>query len=1195
MSELADGALVAGRYRVEQRLGSGGTAEVYRVLDRQLGRPVALKRLASSVAAGRGNLRAFEREYYTLTQLRHPNIVSAHDFGYDGAAPFYTMTLLEGDDLRDLAPLPWRRACEVMADVASALGLIHSRRLVHGDVTARNVRCAPGGRATLIDFGTMSTIGAPGELRGTPPHVAPELGTGQPVDERTDLYALGALAYWLLSGEHAYPVANLFELTAAWRRCPPPVGAVAEVPDGLGDLVMALLEPDPAARPDNAAAVLERVTALAGIAGREEPATARAYLASPPLIQRRGELDRLECALDAAAAGRGSAFVIDGEQGLGANRLLREWVLRAKTRGALVLSASSSAGVGAFGVARVLARQLLEGGGSAARRAAAPDLDVLGGLVPELGGGEAMAAQPLERHAQLAAALRDWLFTVAAERLVAVAVADLRACDDATLGWLAALAAGAPGAKLMLVATAGDDGRASPPLLAGVRQRCETLDLAPLDSDGTAVLVESMFGRVPHVERLAQSVYELCQGNPWQCLALVRHLADSGAVRYRDGAWSVPRDLVVRDVPSSLDAWLSSRVAALDGDARHLAEILAISRAALTVDDCVSLMDCAADAVFGAIHRLTMARIVVVAGARVSLAQAGLARALRSTMSDARCQDLHGRIGAALVSRGFDSEQCRLEAGYHLLRGGDPATGANLIADAATDTGLLASATGGEVVHALEAALAEYDRSGRQPRRQRVVLCALVRCAFLLDPSLVRYADRAVDALRRDAGIDAAEELAAAGQLPRVAALQRAVTDAARRCVDLPPAERGFDAFEAIQQLLLTSFSLMGVGINRLDIPAVQRVTRLIEPLAALGVPAAQVAHRFVLTVVDAMQGRQDRAQAGRHAFVEALSDPALFGAIPEDRRQSLIAAQIHGIGMLESLRGGEAGLRWAAELDRMKLAAFAPAAMQIRVLTYLFNGDEIRADACRAQLDVLALQRAPVWHLDEWILPYLAGPYDLWGDVVGLRHAVSQLRPVAAEHPGYEPFLRFALGAYHRERGELDVARAELETALRLAPPGEHVAWSPSIAAYVHTLVCARQFVRAIDEGERAMERSRADGLAELWVCGRVEPQLALARAHLGDFDAAATRLDAFIRASERESMPRPLLGKCYEARALVATLAGDRQAFVTAAGRAGACFRATGNSKLIAAHERLWKTAASVRRWRPARERAQSDIVTR
>ena len=1193
---LSRGAMIAGRYRVDRLLGRGGAAEVYSVRDEQRDRAVALKRLIAPLEPrGRSSRLSFEREYYTLTQLRHPHVVCAYDFGYNRARPFYTMQLLDGDDLRDLAPLPWRRVCSVLSDVASALALMHSRRLVHGDVSARNVRCARDGRATLIDFGTMSTIGAAGRLQGTPPHIAPELGTGQPVDERSDLYALGTLAYWLLCREHAYPVQTLRQLSLAWRVPPPHIATIANVPEAFGALIMSMIEPDPIARPDGAAEVIDRLNAIAGRASREETATAQAYLANPTLIQRQPQLARLVSALDAADRGRGASLVIRGEAGLGASRLLRELVLRAKTRGALVLSAAAGSDSGAFAVARVLARQLLTSAGATAAVAAEPHRDALGALLSGLGDHDALAPQPIERRAQLASALSEWFSTAAANRLVLIAVADLRLCDDASLGFLAALAAGAADTRLVIAATLGDDGPANPGLLDGLLQRSEALTLEALDRHGTRSLTESVFGRVPHVERLAELTHELCQGNPLQSLELARHLTQSGAVRYRDGEWSIPRDLTVRHLPSSLGAWFTSRVATLSGEARVLAELLAIRRGSLTVHECVVLMAARPEAVFAALDRLTMVRMVVVANDRVALAQDGLGRALRAELSDERRRDLHGRVGRALAARAFDTELGKLEAGYHLLRGGAPSAGANLIADAATDSAALFASTGAEVIEALEAALAEYDRTGSEPRRRMVVLTALIRCAFLLDPSLVRYADRVLSELQQSAGLTLGAELAArAPHEPRVHALQRAMLTAARRHSELPPNERGFNVFDAAEQLVLTGFSLIGVGINQLDTAAVERIARVIEPLGELGPTPAAAAHRLFLTVIDAMQGRQTRAQQGRHDFIAALSDANVFPGLSEGRRHGLIAAQMHGIGLLESLRGGDQGLVRAAELDAMGLKAFAPAAMQIRVLTHLFNGDERRADACRAQLDVLALQHAPMWHLDTWILPYLAGPYDLWGDVIGLKHAVAQLRPVAAAYPGYEPFLRFALGAYHRERGKLAIARSELEAALALAPAGTHVAWSPSIAAYVHTLVCARDYHGALEHGERAMTRARADGLAELWVCGRIEPQLAIARAHLGQGDESARRLDEFIRDSERAAMPRPMLGKCYEARALVATLAADREGFDEAARRAGVCFRATGNPKLIAAHERLWKTARTVRNWRPPRHGSQSDVVT-
>jgi serine/threonine-protein kinase len=195
-------------------------AVVYRVIDgAKDGRALALKRL-NPAAGDKAKLvhTLFEREYHALAQLAHPRVVEVHDYGVDEIGPYYTMELLDGSDLRELSPMPWKQLCSLMRDVCSALSLLHSRRLLHRDLTPRNVRVTSDGRAKLIDFGAMTPFGLAREVIGTPPHLAPEVVRGQPLDGRTDLYALGALFYWLLTGRHAYPARRASALDALSSR-----------------------------------------------------------------------------------------------------------------------------------------------------------------------------------------------------------------------------------------------------------------------------------------------------------------------------------------------------------------------------------------------------------------------------------------------------------------------------------------------------------------------------------------------------------------------------------------------------------------------------------------------------------------------------------------------------------------------------------------------------------------------------------------------------------------------------------------------------------------------------------------------------------------------------------------------------------------------------------------------------------------
>jgi serine/threonine-protein kinase len=130
------------RYQVRETLGRGGMAVVYRVFDAQDGRELALKQLLPQREQGDAHKVAalFEREYHTLAQLTHPRVIEVYDFGVEAGRAYYTMELLDGGDLRERCPLTWRDACRLMFDVCSSLALLHSRRLVHRDISPRNVR-----------------------------------------------------------------------------------------------------------------------------------------------------------------------------------------------------------------------------------------------------------------------------------------------------------------------------------------------------------------------------------------------------------------------------------------------------------------------------------------------------------------------------------------------------------------------------------------------------------------------------------------------------------------------------------------------------------------------------------------------------------------------------------------------------------------------------------------------------------------------------------------------------------------------------------------------------------------------------------------------------------------------------------------------------------------------------------------------
>jgi eukaryotic-like serine/threonine-protein kinase len=277
-------AALAGRYAFERQLGRGGMATVYLARDLRYDRAVAVKVLRPELSTGQTAAR-FLREIRIAARLQHPHIAAVLDSGEiaadpggsgDAAAPllYYVMPYVEGETLRDRmrreGPLPVAGATRVLAGVLGALSHAHTHGVLHRDIKPENVILA-GEHAYVLDFGiarimddVSSAAGAltmTGVAIGTPAYMAPEqMLPGEAVDARTDVYAVGMLAYELLAGRPAFPN-HLARLASA---APSLSEARPDVPPALARVVARCLERDPAARFANADEVLPALLAAAG-------------------------------------------------------------------------------------------------------------------------------------------------------------------------------------------------------------------------------------------------------------------------------------------------------------------------------------------------------------------------------------------------------------------------------------------------------------------------------------------------------------------------------------------------------------------------------------------------------------------------------------------------------------------------------------------------------------------------------------------------------------------------------------------------------------------------------------------------------------------------------------------------------------------------------------------------------------------
>ena len=276
------------RYELGPVLGQGGMAKVHQGLDRQLGRQVAIKVLAPPFDRDREFVERFQREARAAAGLSHPNIVAVFDSGSDDGTHYIVTELVEGETLADRlrrdGPIPQAEAVAVAVDIARALAAAHERGLIHRDIKPGNVMLLPDARVKVVDFGIARAAGSDtltntGVVLGSTAYLSPEQASGQPVDERADLYALGCVLYEMLTGRVPFsadtPIATMYRHV---NEDPPPPSTFAQIPSELEDIVMRALEKDPKRRFASAfeleAALLAVPLARSGDTMRLEPAAA---------------------------------------------------------------------------------------------------------------------------------------------------------------------------------------------------------------------------------------------------------------------------------------------------------------------------------------------------------------------------------------------------------------------------------------------------------------------------------------------------------------------------------------------------------------------------------------------------------------------------------------------------------------------------------------------------------------------------------------------------------------------------------------------------------------------------------------------------------------------------------------------------------------------------------------------------------
>jgi hypothetical protein len=1129
-------------------------AVVYEATDLSTGRRVALKRLRAAQGEMQIAFAAlFEREFLALAELRHPRIVDVYDYHVDESGPYYTMELLEGGDLQRIAPLDYRAACSLAHDICSALSLVHSRRMVFRDISPNNVRRTADGFAKLIDFGALAPMGPSREVVGTLPCVAPEAVGFAPLDGRTDLFALGATLYFALVRRHAYPARSVEELVEVWKRAPSkPSELVVGIPPALDQLVLELLQLDPERRPATAGEVMERLSAIAGLAPDEHLLVKQAYLATPALVGRDGILEAVRMQVTRAKAGAGSSICFQGPCGIGRSRMLDASGLEAKRMGMLVLRADArDAQLGEYGVVRALARALLTQAPTLARGLAQPFEAQLGRIIPELrSAAQAPASDAADQqdfHRGLQSSLRHWIWAVASACPIVISVDDLERIDLPSAAFVGLMSRDATRHHVLML-TAQTSGAPLPPALQEalqVHRRFATcIRLDPLELGLTQRLLGSLFGDVPNLPLLTQHVQRITRGTPGDVVRLAQHLVQENVITYRSGTWSLPEQLSASALPSSMAQALDRRVGRLSAAARLLCHGLACEpRWSFRFDECARLLgETNAASVMKHLSELLAADFVSHADGSYSIAHGTLHAILCRDLPLAAQREVHAHLSAVCAARGdmFRAAQHlfhaqRNEQGLQALVEFAVTSTARSDADAQVFQELLRTLPA-DAQETFALGLALCERMQRPARERRALLVRMSGLATLEKPQRQTFAQvrSLIEDLSDDVGLDCFADLPPSGDA--LAHVRSALGRAVARYHARPAEQRVMDPVTAIPELVKAMAAVLGVIAYTSDYAGWATLPSL-SALCPLS-PALTVMHWLVEGMGLRLGGRTEAALALYGKVLERFDQPDRAG-LPDVHHRYMRLRIVGGVGVLEAAMGKASSLSRAKEVAAE--SRFESTALLIQQIYQLFQGDLREAKHTKQRLELLRLESNSQQPIEAQHMLLELAAHALAQDMTGLKRTLDGLSSYQLLNADLETSCVYGRGEYHRMRGDPQSALAEIEQALQHMRAGQHLLWVYAASAHVRTLLDLERVDRACELGRAYLEAAQRLGYTR----NHVRAALSLALLRKGEHEAALRLADEAVNEVRGMGSTGLHLAVACEARAQVAAVTGDTQAY--------------------------------------------------
>jgi tRNA A-37 threonylcarbamoyl transferase component Bud32/tetratricopeptide (TPR) repeat protein len=1157
----------AGRYEIHEEIGRGGMGSIHRAVDRFTSRVVAYKRMLVDNEHSRARAMAlFRREYEALSRLPHPNIVQVYDYGLEESGPFYVMELLSGDDLTKVAPLDVGQACRVLRDVASALALLHARRLLHRDISPNNIRLTADGRAKLLDFGALTPFGRPKEIVGTPVCIAPECLEAANLDQRVDLYALGAVAYWLLTRRTHLRASSVEELASALEEPPvPPSFHVPGLPAALDDLVMALLARDRIARPDSAAAVIEKLTVIGGVLPEsDERAVAFSYLARPPLVGREEALERLQSSVDEALEAKGSSVLVEAHPGTGRSAVLDDLAFYAQSTGATVLRVHGELEKKAFSAVGAIVESL---------HALYPDMK---GLEAGRSGRPSSASsagssrvdsavQAAERRATMLATAKTLVLEAANRAPLLLVIDDVDELDEPSASLVASLSSESAERPIAIIASAATTHDAArSPALRLYAASASSMVLDPLSTDQFAELVRRVFGPVPNAVSFAKWLHAQSGGLPAAAMDVARLLLQQGCISYTRGTFALPADADRELQNAPLAQANLSRLGGVGDTARSIAVALALHGRSLSLQQISSALPAPLATVVLAIEELVSADVVTLQDDVATLSSAAMSAALTASVGDDEKRALHQRLGEMLLASDDVLAGARLAASSHYLKAG-------LEQRALDAVGPLMQrqfSTGPEMVpwvSTLEELLAIYMRQGRRKEECLSLMVLLVNVGFYGDlKAQTRHIDLTLSWMSLVCGMTMARRCSrwvgpkaglAVGLI--YASLRRGFTPKAARLGTIP------QMLDALSRLVSAAIA---AAASALDSETARRAVLYLEPFAALPPHTpGYLIREFCLATCDLVVGSIATGLERYERLLPLFSKP--IKGLGEDSRQQLILGSLNGLAQGGLWFGSKRVLEVADQLARDPF--FAPHAESARMFYYAYRGERDQADVYRTRVELAALHGGTSWSAMVLVAAHAGQVAIRTRDHVALIHTVAEQRRLANIAPSLE-FTAYTCEVWLEHlRGNSAEAARGYESVLFRADTRGAVGWR-SLAGNYGTVLCALgRYEEAKQICLQALEGETDPARVHIIARDTLMP-LAFAEQGLGNHGVARDLMDRMLEHAKTDDNPLRV-GNLHRDRAQLALLQSDKAAFELHFAKAQALYRTTNHPSLIMQVEAL------------------------